>query len=278
LIQSIPERRHLVDKEHDNISINRQCQLLEVSKGALYYKPKLRDPKDLELMDMIDEQHTKTPFYGSRRFTNFLRQKGYIVNRKRVQKLMNEMGIEAIYPKPKFNRRNEDHRIYPYLLRGLKIQKPDCVWSTDITYIRIGKGFGYLTSVIDWHSRYVLSWKLSNSLDNSFCIAALEEALDISEPEFFNTDQGCQYTAQNFLKPLIERGIKISMNSKGRALDNIYVERLWRTVKYEEIYIKDYTNMKDAYSSLKMYFKFYNQERPHQSLNYKTPEYVYLST
>jgi putative transposase len=185
------------------------------------------------------------------------------------------MRIEAIYPKPKLTRRNEEHKIYPYLLKGLKIERPNHVWSTDITYIRIGNGFVYLTAVMDWYSRYVLSWRLSNSLENTFCIEVLEEALTISKPEIFNTDQGCQYTSNNFLKPLTDNNIKISMDSKGRAFDNIFVERLWRTVKYEEVYLKDYQTMKDAQSSLKTYLKFYNKERLHQSLKYKTPEFIY---
>jgi len=185
------------------------------------------------------------------------------------------MRIEAIYPKPKLSKRNEEHKIYPYLLRDVEIKRPNHVWSTDISYIRIGKGFVYLTAVIDWFSRYVLSWRLSNTLDNTFCVDALEDALNISKPEIFNTDQGCQYTAANFLKPLQENHIQISMDSRGRALDNIFVERLWRTVKYEEVYLKDYQTVKDAQSSLKQYFEFYNKERLHQALQYKTPEFIY---
>lgn len=226
-------------------------------------------------MDLIDRQHTKTPFYGSRRLNAWLNLQGHQTNRKRVQRLMKLMGIEAIYPKPKLTRRNEDHKIYPYLLKGVKIENPDHVWSTDITYIKIGNGFAYLTAVIDWYSRYVLSWQLSNSLENTFCVEVLEEALAVSKPEIFNTDQGCQYTSKNFLKPLIDSKIKVSMDSKGRALDNIFVERLWRTVKYEEVYLKDYQTMKSARSSLKAYFQFYNQERLHQALQYKTPEFIY---
>lgn len=228
-------------------------------------------------MDLIDEQHTKTPFYGSRRLVAWLKQEGHQVNRKRVQGLMKTMRIEAIYPKPKLTRRNEDHKIYPYLLRNVKIERVDHVWSTDITYIRIGSGFVYLTAVIDWFSRYVLSWRLSNTLENTFCVEVLEEALSISQPEIFNTDQGCQYTASNFLKILKDRDIKISMDSKGRALDNIFVERLWRTIKYEEVYLKSYQSMKEAQSSLKTYMIFYNKERLHQSLGYSTTESVYYN-
>lgn len=246
-----------------------------MSKGALYYQPRPIDPYTLSLMDLIDEQHTKTPFYGSRRLKAWLNQQGHKINRKRVQRLMRLMRIEAIYPKPKLSRRDEEHKVYPYLLKDVQIKRIDQVWSTDISYIKIGKGFAYLTAVIDWFSRYVLSWRLSNTLENTFCVDVLEEALNISKPEIFNTDQGCQYTAANFLKPLQDKHIQISMDSKGRALDNIFVERLWRTVKYEEVYLKDYQTMRDAQGSLKQYFKFYNKERLHQALEYKTPESIY---
>ncbi len=257
--------------KHPHISINRQCDLLKVSKGALYYEPKSEDPYNLVLMGLIDKQHTKTPFYGSR---NLRFDEGHEVNRKRVQRLIRRMRIEAIYPKPKTTRRDKKHRIYPYLLKGVKTEKPDHVWSTDITYIRVGKGFAYLTAITDWYGRYVLSWRLSNTLENAFCIEALEEALSYSQPEIFNTDQGSQYTADNFLKLLIERDIKISMDSKGRALDN--VERLWRSVKYEEIYLHEYNTMNELYNALKNYFQFYDNERRHQSLNYRTPGELYL--
>ena len=274
--QLVPDRRFLIDATHQDISINRQCELLQVSKGALYYQPMPIDPYTLSLMDLIDIQHTKTPFYGSRRLMAWLNnQQSHQINRKRVQRLMRLMRIEAIYPKPKLTKRNAEHKVYPYLLRGINIEKNDHVWSTDITYIRIGNGFVYLTAVIDWYSRYVLSWRLSNSLENTFCVEVLEEALSISKPEIFNTDQGSQYTATNFLKILTDSNVKISMDSKGRALDNIFVERLWRTVKYEEVYLKDYQSMKDAQRSLKDYLNFYNKERLHQSLKYKTPESIY---
>ena len=275
MIQSVPDRRGLVDKKHQNISINRQCELLEISKGGFYYEPRPIDPYKLLIMDLIDKQHTITPFYGSRRLAAWLRSIGHSVNRKRVQRLMRIMRIEVLYPKPKLTRRNEEHKIYPYLLKGLKIECPDHVWSTDITYIRIGKGFAYLTAVIDWYSRYVLSWKLSNTLENTFCIEALEEALEVGTPEIFNTDQGSQYTSDKFLAPLIDKNIKISMDSKGRALDNIFIERLWRSVKYEEVYLKDYQNMNHAYQSLRDYLNFYNKERLHQSLSYNVPEVYY---
>jgi len=226
-------------------------------------------------MDLLDEQHTRTPFYGSRRLTAYLNTLGHPVNRKRVQRLMKLMRIEAIYPKPRTTKRNGTHQIYPYLLKDVVIDRPNHVWSTDITYIRIGNGFMYLTAVIDWFSRYVLSWRLSNCLENTFCIEVLEEALCISKPEIFNTDQGSQYTSMKFLSVLKERGIRISMDSKGRALDNVFVERLWRTIKYEEVYLKDYRTMREAQSSLKAFINFYNKERLHQSLGYKAPASVY---
>jgi putative transposase len=266
----------LIDRSCQNISINRQCELLNVSKGSLYYEPMGIDSYSLELMDLIDRQFTETPFYGSRRLTAWLNRQGYPVNRKRIQRLMRLMGLEAIYPKPNISKKRQDHEIYPYLLKGLRIQKPDCVWSSDITYIRVGRGFVYLTAIIDWFSRYVLSWRLSNTLESAFCVDALNEALASSKPEIFNTDQGSQYTSSDFLKPLKDHGIKISMDSKGRALDNIFVERLWRTVKYEEVYIKAYQTARDAFQSLKNYFLFYNNNRLHQALGYRTPAEVHL--
>jgi len=250
--------------------------LLAVSKGAFYYEPVGIDPYSLELMDLLDRQFTETPFYGSRRLTAWLNRQGQGVNRKRVQRLMRVMGLEAVYPKPNLSKRRKDHEIFPYLLRNVKITRPDFVWSSDITYIRVGRGFVYLTAVIDWFSRYVLSWKLSNTLESDFCIEALNEAMTLSQPSIFNTDQGVQYTSKHFLKPLKDAGIKISMDSKGRALDNIFVERLWRSVKYEEVYIKEYRTARDAHASLKDYFLFYNNSRLHQSLDYLTPAEVHF--
>ena len=257
--ESVADRRFLVDKKHSQISISRQCELLQISKGSLYYKAKPIDSYTLILMDLLDEQHTRTPFYGSRRLTAYLNTLGHPVNRKRVQRLMKLMRIEAIYPKPKMTKRNEKHKIYPYLLKDVVIDRPDHVWSTDITYIRIGNGFMYLTAVIDWFSRYVLSWRLSNTLENTFCIEVLEDALDLSKPEIFNTDQGSQYTSTKFLSILKKKDIRISMDSKGRAPDNVFVERLWRTIKYEEVYLKDYRTMREAQSSLKAFINFYNK-------------------
>jgi len=227
-------------------------------------------------MKLIDEIHTKTPFYGSRKITEVIRLKGHEINRKRVQNLMRKMGLNAIYPGPNTSKRRHDHRIYPYLLKGVEIEELNHVWSTDITYIRLGQGFLYLVAVIDWYSRYVLSWQISNTLDTYFCIEALEMALEHGKPKIFNTDQGCQFTSEAFTKCLLKREIAISMDSRGRALDNIFVERLWRTVKYENIYINDYRTAKETYSGLKAYFDFYNKERIHQSLGYKTPESIHF--
>ena len=228
-------------------------------------------------MDLIDQQYLKTPFYGSRRMTALLNKSGYHVNRKRVQRLMRIMGIEAIYPKPKTTHSKKEHFKYPYLLKGLEITFPNHVWSSDITYVRLERGFIYLTAIIDWYSRYVLSWSLSNTLESRFCVETLEEALEIGTPSIFNTDQGAQYTAQSFLNPLKAKEIKISMDSKGRAIDNVFIERLWRSLKYEEVYLRSYRSISEAETAIEDYFRFYNQERLHQSLGYKTPENVYFN-
>ena len=244
----------------------------------MYYTPAPMDPYNLELMDKIDAQYLKKPFYGSRKMAVFLKDSGYQVNRKRIQRLMQLMGLEAIYPKANLSKRRHDHKIYPYLLRGLAIEHPNQVWSTDITYIRLSSGFMYLTAVIDWYSRYVLSWRLSNTLESRFCVEALEEALECFDaPEIFNTDQGSQFTSETFLDPLLKRNIKISMDSKGRALDNVFIERLWRSLKYEEVYLKDYETVREASLAIGQYFNFFNFERPHQSLKYKTPSLLYLN-
>lgn len=226
-------------------------------------------------MRLMDEQYLCTPFYGVLRMKEYLRGLGYNVNEKRVRRLLRKMGLMAIYPKPKLTTHNKSHEIYPYLLREVKIIKPNQVWSTDITYIPMKQGFLYLVAIIDWYSRYVLSWGLSNSLDLSFCIEALEEALKKDKPEIFNTDQGCQFTSKQFTSILKDNSIKISMDGKGRAIDNIFIERLWRNVKYENIYIKEYQTGMDLYDGLNQYFEFYNNTRKHQSLNYKVPKLVY---
>lgn len=275
---NLDERRMAIEWDHPELSLRRQMELLSISPGAIYYKPVPMNAYSLDLMDMIDRQYLETPFYGSRRMAAFLSNMGHPCNRKRVQRLMRIMGIEAIYPKQNLSRPSVGHKIYPYLLRDLEIIRPNQVWSTDITYVRIKGGFVYLVAIIDWFSRYVLSWKISNSLDTLFCIEALEEAFKYGSPEIFNMDQGCQFTSENYVKNLLDKSIKVSMDGKGRALDNIFVERLWRSVKYEEIYLKDYRSytFKNAYEFIGKYFNFYNLKRLHQSLEYKTPYVVHF--
>ena len=231
---------------------------------------------NLLYMEIIDRLYTEHPYYGSRRMIVELKKLGHSVNRKRVRRLMQNMGIEAIYPKPKLSTPGKEAKKYPYLLRGVEVTRPNQVWSTDITYIPVRGGFLYLVAIIDWCSRYVLSWKLSNTLDLRFCIEALMEALQSSKPEIFNSDQGVQFTSNEFTSLLEEKGIQISMDGKGRALDNIFVERLWRTVKYEEVYIKRYEDGASAHKGLGAFFPFYNERRPHQALEYKTPQEVYF--
>lgn len=241
----------------------------------MYYEPKGESALNLELMRFLDEQYTRTPFYGVPKMTDALRKQGYEVNPKRVRRLLRQMGLEAIYPKPKLSQRAPGHRIYPYLLRNVAITRPNQVWSSDITYIRLRGGFIYLVAVIDWYSRYVLSWEISTSMEASFCCSALEWALKQGRPEIFNTDQGAQFTSEAFTSRLQAENILISMDGRGRALDNVFVERLWRSVKYEDVYLKDYSDPPHAVRNLSSYFTFYNGERPHQALNYQTPEAVY---
>ena len=230
-----------------------------------------------KLMEMIDKQYLKTPFYGSRKMVIYLTSEGYFVNRKRVQRLMKLMNIQAAYPKPNLSKNRQEHKIYPYLLKGVKIDRPNFVWSTDITYIPVRQGFLYLAAIIDWYSRYVFSWRLSNTLDVTFCIDALEEALEKGCPEIFNSDQGSQFTSNEFTERLLSKEIKISMDGRGRVFDNIFIERLWRTVKYEDIYLKGYETGKDVKEGLSAYFPFYNNERFHQALGYRTPKEVHYN-
>ena len=241
----------------------------------MYYEPVGVSAADLELMRRLDEQYTRTPFYGSRRMTVWLRTQGYAVNRKRVTRLLALMGLEALVPRRRLSAPAPGHRIYPYLLRGVPIERVDQVWSTDITYIRLRRGFAYLVAVLDWYSRYVLAWELAPTLGTEFCVTALEAALRRGRPEIFNTDQGSQFTSAAFTGRLEAAGVQISMDGRGRALDNVFVERLWRSVKYEEVYLKDYTGFTDAAGNLGVYFRFYNRERPHQALGYRTPAAVY---
>jgi putative transposase len=267
--------RGLIEPDHKDLSVRRQCQLLGLGRSSYYYEPVPQTAENLRLMGLIDRQYTDYPFYGSRRMTAWLNREGEPVNRKRVQRLMRLMGIVAIYPKPKLSSRNPEHRVYPYLLRGVAIERPDQVWSTDITYVGLPTGFMYLAAVIDWYSRYVLAWRLSNSLDGDFCLDMLEEALGRGKPEVFNTDQGVQFTAGAWTSRLEAAGVAVSMDGKGRCLDNVFVERLWRSVKYEDIYVRCYEAVPGLQAGLSRYFGFYNQERPHQSLGYRTPAEVY---
>lgn len=259
------------------MSVRNQCRLLGVNRSTIYYQQQGVRRSDLEVMRLLDEQYTRTPQYGVERMTAQLKRKGIVIGHNRVRRLMRLMGLEAIYPKPRLSRPGgRENRKYPYLLRGLTIERPNHVWATDITYIRLWQGFVYLVAIMDWYSRYVLSWSLSVTLDAWFCVEALRQALAIARPEIFNTDQGPQFTGDEFIGVLKEAGISISMDGRGRVFDNIFVERLWRSVKYEEVYPKDYQTVDDARQNLTGYFHFYNYERLHQSLGYRTPAEVYF--
>jgi len=274
---SSEQRRLLVEPEHAEISLRRQCELLGVNRSSLYYQPAGESKENLMLMRLIDEQYTRRPFYGSRRMTVWLREQGYEVNRKRVCRLMEVMGLAAVYPKPKLSQPGEGHRIYPYLLEGVEVTRANQVWSTDITYIRMAEGFLYLVAVMDWFSRFVLSWALSVTLELGFCLEALQRALRRGRPEIFNSDQGAQFTSEKFTGELESRGIAVSMDGRGRCLDNIFIERLWRSLKYEEVYLRDYGRVLEAQAGIGAWFQFYNHERPHQSLGYRTPAGLYLT-
>jgi putative transposase len=257
------------------LSVCQQCALLGLSRSSYYYEPATETAANLALMALIDQEYTAHPFQGSRRLTTWLRGEGHAVNRKRVQRLMRLMGLEAVYPKPRLSVAGAGHKVYPYLLRNVTIERPDQVWSTDITYIPLPNGFMYLTAVMDWHSRYVLSWRLSNTLDVEFCLEALEEALRWGCPEVFNTDQGVQFTSAAYTSRLEAAGAKVSMDGKGRCLDNVFVERLWRTVKYEEVYLWRHETVPALQLGLTRYFDYYNRERRHQALEDRTPAEVY---
>lgn len=268
-----------IERESE-VPLVRQCDLAGVSRATVY-RPRAElaaDENDLVLCGLIDEEYTQHPFYGSRRMVVILLRQGWLVNRKRVQRLMRVMGLAGMAPGPSTTVRHPGHKVYPYLLRGVAVVRPNHVWSTDITYIRLARGFAYLVAVIDWYSRRVLSWRISNSMDASFCVDCLEEALiGYGKPDIFNTDQGVQFTSQAFTGVLLREGVAISMDGRGRALDNIFVERLWRNVKHEDVYLNGYATMGDLTVGLTRYFAFYNEERPHQSLNYQTPDVVYAS-
>jgi putative transposase len=265
----------LIEPEHPRLSIARQCALVGLSRSSFYYAAQGESAKNLKLMRLLDEQYTRTPFYGIRRMTVWLRQQGYAVNPKRVARLLRTMGLETLYPKPRLSQPHPERRIYPYLLRGVPITRVNQVWSTDITYIRLHAGFVYLVAVMDWFSRYVLSWAVSITMDVGFCLEALEQALRMATPDIFNSDQGAQFTSADFTSRLETAGIKISMDGRGRALDNVFVERLWRTVKDEEVYLKDYGTPLEARQGLTQFFQVYNGQRPHQALGYQTPARVY---
>ena len=275
LPSSTTERRLWIEPQHAQLSIAEQCSLVGLSRSTYYHTGAGESPENLAVMRIIDEQYLRAPFMGSRGMTQWLRRHGHDINRKRVQRLMRTMGLEALYPQRRTSTPGENHRIYPYLLRNLAIERVDQVWSTDITYVPLLHGFMYLVAVLDWHSRYVLSWELSNTLDSGFCLSALAAALAQRQPEIFNTDQGAQFTSRAFTAELETAGIAISMDGRGRALDNVFIERLWRTVKYEHIYLHGYETARELEQGLAGYFDFYRYERLHMALDYRTPWEVY---
>lgn len=264
----------MIDKNKAKISLKRQCEILKISRSGLYYQS--QDREELEMMRLIDQLYTQCPFYGSRRIAKTLSSKGFFIGRKKARRLMRKRGLEAMYPKPSLSKANSEHKKYPYLLRGKTIDRVNQVWSTDITYIPLKNGFAYLVVVMDWYSRFILSWQLSNLLDADFCIETLERALQKSKPDIFNSDQGSQFTCKEFVEKLEDQEILLSMDGRGRALDNIFVERLWRSLKYEDIYLKDYATMEEAQKGIGEYIQFYNKKRVHQSLEYQTPFEVYI--
>jgi putative transposase len=267
----------MIDPSQPDLSIAGQCRLLDVTRSSFYYRRKPIKPEDLELMRLIDEQYLKTPCWGSRSMRNHLRRLGYKVNRKRIQRLMRIMGLEAIYPKPRTSRPHPEHKVYPYLLRNVAIDHPNHVWAADITYIPMSRGFMYLVAVMDWYSRKVLSWRVSNSLDSNFCVEALTEALSrYGRPEIFNTDQGAQFTSQAFTDTLRQKNVAISMDGRGRVQDNIFIERLWWTLKHQYLYLWSFGNGAELRQGLRQWFDHYNRERFHQALDDLTPDEVYF--
>lgn len=268
-------RRGLIEPSHEQLSIQKQCKLINLHRSAYYFSPARENTDNLAIMRLLDEKYLLHPFFGSRKLVPYLKTKGFAVNRKRVQRLLRLMGLCPIYPKPNLSKPEEGHKVYPYLLKNLPIIRPNQVWSTDITYIPMQGGFVYLTAVIDWYSRYVLAFELSNTLDTAFCVKALCKALEIAQPEIFNTDQGSQFTSVDFTSILKTHGIQISMDGKGRAIDNVFIERLWRSVKYELIYINEFSTVPELYKELSLYFSFYNNERFHQALGNRRPVELY---
>ena len=275
---SVAEKVACVDGKDPKLSISRQCELLRLPRSS-YYRPRFtcfESAANLDIMRRIDEEFLRHPFYGSRKMRDYLNREGFQVNRKRVQRLMRLMGLESVAPKPNTSKRRKEHKVYPYLLRNLSITVPDQVWCSDITYIRMPHGFVYLTAIMDWASRYVLSWEISVTMNEGFCVNALKSALRRHQtPKIFNTDQGSQYTGAAFTGTLKEKSIKISMDGKGRCMDNIFIERLWRSVKYEKIFLEEFDTVPKLLAGLKEYFEFYNFERPHQSFSGKTPAEIY---
>ena len=273
---SLGRRREMVDRGHPSLPVVRQCALLGISRSGLYYQRKGTSAEDMSLMKEMGRQYLETPFYGSCRMRAWLKREGRPVSRKRVRRLMRVMGLRAIYRRPKTSRPALEHRAYPYLLEKAKITRPNQVWAADVTYIPMSRGFLYLAAIMDWYSRYVVAWRLSNTLEADFCIDVLDEALGQGNPEIFNTDQGSQFTGQRFIRVLQDHGVEISHDGKGRYQDNIFVERLWRTVKYEEVYLKGYPGATEVRKELGAYFSFYNNQRPHQALGYRTPAEVFF--
>jgi putative transposase len=274
---TLEQKRKAIESGHKKIPIYRQCELLGLNRSSLYYKACGETAYNEQLMKLIDEQYIETPFYGIDKMTAWLRRQGHCVNHKRVRRLMRQMGLEAVYPRRKrsLSVPDKQHTIYPYLLKDIQITGPDQVWSADITYIRMYRGWIYLVAIMDWFSRYVLSWEVSVTLESEFCVEALRRALRFGRPEVFNTDQGSQFTSYDFTRVLLEAGVQVSMDGKGRAFDNIFVERLWRTVKVEEVYLRDYQTVTEAAYNLDRYFEFYNTNRLHQALGYCSPAEVY---
>jgi putative transposase len=271
----VADKRRWIDWNNPSLSVREQCELLGLNRSSLYYEPLSESPENLQIMRMIDEEYLRYPCKGQRQMVSYLVRQGLHVNRKRVKRLMQNMCLEALAPKPRTSVPNHKNKVYPYLLRGLKIAKPDHVWCSDITYVPVRHGYLYLCAVMDWHSRFVLSWRLSNSMDTNLVTEALEEALEKGRPEIFNTDQGSQFTSHSFTEKLKQASIEISMDGRGRAIDNVFIERLWRTVKYEEIYLKDYSSGDETNRSLSRFFNYYDYDRPHQGLDNQTPWEVY---